>query len=410
MGVGRCARLIGRDEEVRRLRVAADEARAGTARVVVVGGEPGIGKTRLVADFLGEVRDAGEMVLTGHGVNLAGGELAYGVATEVLLDLVRQVGLEEVRHAAGPHAALLAPLHPAFGGDASPVSTSVDRAHLFGAMNSVLLDLSRDRMVCLFVDDLQWVDASSRDLLVYLAKASTYTRFLLICAVRSAPQDTEPIARDLDELSRTAGGDRVTLAALLPDQVSDNVKEASGGDLSSELLDHVQRASEGVPLFVEELLAEGERLSPALRVYLAARMAGLGEGTLRFLQAAAVGAGHALEGLTAAASGLSADAASRARRDATSRGLLLESTDAEIRFYHTLFRDAVLDGMLSTELAECHRRWAEQVERATGQLPPHGLTMMLAQHWHACGDNRRALPAGVKAARNATRRGGLAEA
>ena len=134
MASGRSARLVGRDAELGRLRELAAEAAAGTARVALVRGEPGIGKTRLVAELLDELRADGALVLTAQGLQLSGGELAYGVASGLLRSLVRQVGVEEVRRLAGVQAAALGPLNPAFADGGS----GAGREGVFGAMDGAI--------------------------------------------------------------------------------------------------------------------------------------------------------------------------------------------------------------------------------------------------------------------------------
>ncbi len=394
------------------MRRAANEARVGNARVVVVDGEPGIGKTRLVAQLVAELRASGDLVVSGHGINLAGGELAYGVAAEMMRDLTNQLGESAVRDAAGPHAQRLGVLHPAFasqsGGDAS---VAVDRAVLFGAVHAAFLGLMRDRMVCLVVDDLQWVDASSRSLIDYLALVSASAPLLLVCTVRSTPHDAGPITVDLADLSRAPGAQTITLGPLPPYAVETFVRAALGDHVTPELVERVQVASEGVPLYVEHLLEPDEQAgSTVLRVNLAARLTGLDEDTARFLLAAAAGAGHSFEDLVVAASDLDPDRAARARADATARGLLSGIDHGQVRFHHALLRDAVLDGASAASLLECHRRWAASLELTPHALPAAERLTALAQHWYACREEDRALRSAVDAARAAFDRGGLVEA
>ena len=139
------------------LRGAADDARAGNGRVVLVEGEPGIGKTRLTSELVHEL--------------LTGGELAYGVASELLRDLAHRFGDDRLRDLLSAHATALAPLHPPLyprpSDRSAPDPAPVDRASIFAAFHSLLLGLSQDRLLCVSVDDLQWVDASSLDLLSY---------------------------------------------------------------------------------------------------------------------------------------------------------------------------------------------------------------------------------------------------
>lgn len=411
MGSTRSSHLVGRDEELSRLRRAADEARRGDARVVVIEGEPGIGKSRLIADLLGDLRQAGDLVVMGHGVNLAGGELAYGVASEVLRDLVHQLGVDVVREALDAHASNLRVLHPAFaeGDDRGPV----DRAAVFGAMHAGLLELTRDRLLCLAVDDLHWVDSSSRALFVYLAKVSMYTPLMLVCAVRSTPREEELVAADLAELSRIPGGFTLRLDTLTPDAVAEQVRAMAGTDVSPELVTRVQQVSEGVPLFVEELLAasgDEREMSTRLRVNLAGRMQDLDVDAVRFLQAAAVGAGHAHEAMVAVVCAMDLAAAVRARDDAATRGLLAVSTGTEVRFHHALLREAVLTTLTHSELESWHRCWAHSLEQDPRARSLPELPIVVAQHWYACRDPERALPTAIDAARVSASRGGLAEA
>lgn len=394
------------------MRRAADEARVGNARVVLVDGEPGIGKTRLVAQLVAELRGSGDLVVSGHGVNLAGGELAYGGAAEMLRDLTHQLGESAVREAAGPHAERLGVLHPAFAnrgdGDAS---VAVNRAVLFGAVHAAFLGLMSNRMVCLVVDDLQWVDASSRALIDYLALVSTSAPFLLVCTVRSTPHDAGPITVDLADLSRAPGAQTITLGPLPPYEVETFVRTVLGDEVTPELVERVQVASEGVPLYVEHLLERGEQAgSTALRVNLAARLTGLDEDTARFLLAAATGAGHSFEDLVAAVGDFDPDRAALARADAVARGLLADTDHGQVRFHHALLRDAVLAGASAARVVECHRRWATSLERTPHALPAAERITALAQHWYACREEDRALRASVEAARAAFDRGGFDEA
>ena len=356
----------------------------------------------------------GDLVVSGHGISLAGGELSYGVAAELLRDLVRQVGAEQVRDSVGGHAAVLATLHPVFADDSDADGTAgtggpADRASLFGAVHTVLLEVTRDRLLCVAVDDLQWVDASSRALVGYLAKVSMYTPLLLVCNVRSAPSDQEPVAGDLAELSRIPGSQLIGLGPLSPNAVAECV-EALSGQTTNGAVARVQRLSEGVPLYVEELVAAAEEMTTTLRVNLAGRLNGLEQETLRFLRAAAVGAGHADEGLVAQVADIALAAAAQARENATARGLLAASGEAEVRFRHALLRDATLAGLGRVELADIHRRWALVLAQPRSARQVAGARMVLAQHWYACGDHEQALVSALEAARSAEERGGLPEA
>ena len=125
------ARLVGRDAELDRLGAAVARARGGTPTCVVIEGDAGIGKTRLLNEALTTFREQKDCVAIGHGVELAGGELPYGTITETLRTLTRDTGAEVVQAAAGTYAAQLAALYPLLSDTpAAQPGTSVDRMQL----------------------------------------------------------------------------------------------------------------------------------------------------------------------------------------------------------------------------------------------------------------------------------------
>ena len=397
------------------LRGAADDARGGIGRVVLVEGEPGIGKTRLTSELVHELLDADEQVASGHGIDLTGGELAYGVASELLRDLAYRFGDDHLRDLLGAHATALTPLHPPLypgpSERSAPDPVPVDRASIFAAFHSLLLGLTQDRLLCVSVDDLQWVDASSLDLLTYLAKVSGRSRFLLVCTVRSSPRETDRISKHLADLARLPGSLTLTLSALDDRQVAEVIRGAVDDPVDPDLVREVQRLSEGVPLYVEELLAASEATLPtSLRTNLAIRLAGLTDDELGYLQTAAVGTGYADPSLVAQVSGLSTTAVALADREATARGLLDPRPDSEpVRFHHDLLRHAVLDTLLSTRSRELHRRWAEALDEAVADSSSAEAIAARASHWSEAGEPDRALSAALAAADAARQRGGFTE-
>jgi hypothetical protein len=96
MAAVRSRRFVGREEELAALRGAASRAREGAPAVIVVAGEPGIGKSRLVAEFVAGLRADGEVVATGHGVDLAGGALPYGAVAGLVRDLRASIGTDRI--------------------------------------------------------------------------------------------------------------------------------------------------------------------------------------------------------------------------------------------------------------------------------------------------------------------------
>ena len=409
MGLGRSHLFVGRSVEVDALRRAADEARGGHAEVLIIEGEPGIGKTRLAAQLPDTILSAEDIVLRGHGLQLAGGEIPYGVAAELVRDAAQRLGVEELRDRVGGHAAHLAVLYPALEG-AVP-GAAVDRAALFAAFHDLLGSLSGEHLVCILVDDLQWVDASSRELLTYLAKVFSQARVLMVCTVRTSRSDVDPIARELTELVRAEHSQTLVLRPMEPDEVREQAFALLGAEPTPALLGQLQQRCDGVPLFVEELLAAGGDLTTTLRLNLVDRLAGLSPDAERYLDAAAVAEGHAYPALVSRVTGQAFAAADRGRDELLRNGLLETATDIRDRFHHALLRDAVLGRMTRATRQGWHRTWAQELAADPGPLPAGTRTTVLAAHWYASGDRTpEALVAVVEAARLATLRAGLVEA
>src|SRR4051812_27882352 len=100
----------GRGDELTRFLQLADQASQGSPRSLLIRGDAGIGKSRLVSDAADVLRRRGGLVVVGHGVELSGGELPFGVLADTLRDIVRQVGVDEVRRKLGADSSSLAPL------------------------------------------------------------------------------------------------------------------------------------------------------------------------------------------------------------------------------------------------------------------------------------------------------------
>ena len=143
MGSRRSRRLVGREEHLAALRSIAVAAGAGSTQVVLIEGDPGIGKTRLAQELLAELRSQGDLVLVGHGIDLAGGELGYGLASELLRALVGRFDPREVASMLGAQVGVLASLEPRLV--VGTAGASVDRSALFAAFQGLVSALARDR-------------------------------------------------------------------------------------------------------------------------------------------------------------------------------------------------------------------------------------------------------------------------
>ena len=191
------APFVGRDSELARLGVAVAQARDGQPVVSVVEGDAGLGKSRLVAEAIAAHRLPTDLVTVGHGVELTGGELPYGTVAETLRSLVRNPGADAVRTAAGGYADALSALHTPLRDPAGTVA--LDRLRLLPAYVTTLEGLGVGRLVWLVIEDLHWVDASSRGALAYLARAAAGCQLLVVLTCRTHNPGVDAAVADLVE-------------------------------------------------------------------------------------------------------------------------------------------------------------------------------------------------------------------
>ena len=163
----RAARLVGRAAEMQRMHAAATLARSGVPTVLLVEGEAGIGKSSLVREAMSSLVIGHDALMIGHGVDLAGGELPFGLVADALRDLLRRVGVDALRDASPRAVDTLSGLSPALA-TGSPVERT--RAEIFDAFVALVAAVGRDRLLWLVVEDLHWADTSSRDLLGYVVR------------------------------------------------------------------------------------------------------------------------------------------------------------------------------------------------------------------------------------------------
>ena len=166
-----CPVLVGRDAEVTRLRAAIERAAAGQAAVVLVAGEAGIGKSRLVAEVVGHAEGLGAVVLAGGCLDVGEGVLAYAPVVEALRPLAGLLGPAELERVLGGAGEELARLVPELGPrDAAGRGGPLAPSRLFELLLGMLHRLAERAPVLLVAEDLHWADQSTRDLLGFLVK------------------------------------------------------------------------------------------------------------------------------------------------------------------------------------------------------------------------------------------------
>jgi predicted ATPase len=180
-----CPTFVGRVEELRLLEAARVRAASSEPAVVLVGGEAGMGKTRLVAELTSRWRSAGMRVLAGGCLPVGDGTLPYAPIVEALRALPADLGVAAVRELAGPSWPELARLLPALGEPVAGPSGEAAQTRLFELLLGLLGRLGGQTSLLLVVEDLHWADRSTRDLLAFLARNLHRERVLLVVTYRS---------------------------------------------------------------------------------------------------------------------------------------------------------------------------------------------------------------------------------
>jgi DNA-binding CsgD family transcriptional regulator/tetratricopeptide (TPR) repeat protein len=383
MEAGANLRLVGRGRELGQLGRALDAAQAGTGTTALVGGEAGIGKTRLATELAARARGAGFEVLLGRSIDLVGTELPYQPFAEAL----RPLGaLQRDGRAAG------------------------SQLGVFEQALALLTECAASAPVLLVLEDLHWADTSTLDLLVFLAHNLHHRPVVLLATYRADEPASVGRLRRLAEGVRRSGSalvlelgplEREELAALLA---------AHADAPPPALADAIVARSEGNPFFAEELLAAaGDRdgaLPGRLRDLLLQRVTRLDAPTQDLLRLAAAAGRDVGHPLLSAVAALPEPDLRASLRQAVDHGLLVaEQATGCFRFRHALLAEAVYGTVLPGEREELHARLAEALARGGAAAPAE-----LAPHWAAAGRRVEALTASVEAARQAEAVFGLAEA
>ncbi|WP_030241361.1 helix-turn-helix transcriptional regulator [Streptomyces sp. NRRL S-350] len=414
--------LVGRDGELGDLLAALARARAGKSGAVVVSGEAGIGKTRLIAEFAAAATREGALVLTGRCVDTRSA-LPYLPFAEIVQQAVAAGRLPERDGA----LRLLAD-GPTPGDDRSP-----GRVRMFSAVLAAVRHLARETPVVLVAEDLHWADRSSLDLLAFLLSRLGTGPVLTVTSHRSDDLGRgHPLRRVLAELYRLPHVHRLELAPLAQEKTLGLVRAlvratAAAADQAepppdTAELEHIARRCDGNPFFAEELVAAGTGAhsggptgarSGGLSEVLTARIEHLAEPARSLLRAAAVIGHPAPADTLGALAELDGADLDDALQQALDHGVLAPEPPRNappaavaverFGFRHALLRESVYDSLLPGRRARLHTRCADLLEKLGGSAAE------VAHHALAAHDFPLALDASVRAARDAAHRGAFSE-
>ncbi len=374
--------LVGRRDELQALTTAWQEHR----RIAVISGEAGAGKTRLVGEFVLSLPGA-VTVLWGRCTPDRLG--AYEAFVEPVRNLVT------ANDAADSHAGELARLVPEVALDQgwtvgpSHAEPEVERRLLFNAITQLLRPLGPTVLV---LDDAQWADPASMALLTSLVASPLLDHVMIIATVRSTDQSAAN-AGALAALRRFTTVERIELGGLDDEDLAALVAHVAGGAAESTLVDKVAAATDGNPLFVEELtehLLAHEPADPAatslvpvtVRETLAQRITTLSDEAQSLLHAGAV-LGRSFDiDVAARLVDLDGEALLAACEDALLSGLVNETNPTRLSFSHALVQSAVYELASARRRLDLHRRAAIHLEQALGATTgTDALVFDIARHW-----------------------------
>lgn len=405
--------LIGRRSQLEALEGAYQRAASGTsAGVVIVQGEAGVGKSRLVDELVSRVRTSGGRTLVGRAMEIDEANLPYVPILEALRPVIEaaldgDLAADAAIGRARPELARLFPeLGPTLPADAA-AHTGLAQSRLFGQLLGVLGRLGQDRPVLLVLEDVQWADRSTRELVAFLGRTLHSARVLMVLTVRTdALHSRHPLTPVLAELGSLERVSRIQLERFTRAEHDEQVTAILGGRPADELLAQTYARSDGNPFYTEELIAPGAAapsLSTGLRELLLARARGLSDPTRRLLRTVAVGLA-VTHPLLEAVAGLAPDALLASLREAVDRAILTtDPASGRYEFRHPLIAEAIYEDLLPGERIRLHAAYATALEErpALGDPRPARSAAELANHWLRAGEERRALPSLVAAARAA---------
>ncbi len=390
------SKLVGRAAEVRELREHLDRMVSGEGRLVLISGEPGIGKTRLAEELAVYAHLRGTWVLRGHCY-----EQDVGVPYLPFMESLRELfhlSAEALMNELGERIDDLARLLPEFK-RTQPQTLALtpedERVHVFDAVAQWVAAASGLHPLVFLLDDLHWADRASLRLLHHLARTVRRERVLIIGTYREMELDLEhPLHDALSQMNRERLFYRLPLRRLSEDDTRALLSGLFDADISRELAGAVYRETEGNPFFIEEVVKalveeskiyrEGGRwrrsgteeleIPPSVKAVVGRRLQKAGEACRRVLTIAAVIGREFDPDVLMGVSHLEEDAVLDGLDDAVNLHLIRETREgrrASYTFEHALIRQTLYEGLNARRRARLHEEVGEALEALHGTRQDH---------------------------------------
>lgn len=385
--------IVGRAAELDELAAALGLGDGRPREAVLLGGDAGIGKTRVLAELAARAKASGFRLLIGHCLDLGDNAPSFQPFVQAfgtLDDATR----EAVGRAAGAETLL------------EQGQAGQDRPDVMLSVARILEALAGEQPVLMVVEDAHWADASTRQLLRLLLAHSFSAPVALAVSYRSDDLHRKhPLRLALTEWTRLPAVRRLELGPLPDRQVAELLQTRQSASMSGERVDDIVRRAAGNAFYAEELLeaGTGDTVPEELADVLLVRYDGLGQDARTVVAAAACAGGPVDDSVLSGVTGLDDGTLHTALREAVDRRILVPVADG-FRFRHALLAEAVHDDLLPGERKRLHTRFLEVL------LADDGAAAEVSLHAHAAGRSDVAFEADVRAAADSTRIGGYHEA
>lgn len=409
-----CPIVVGRDEQLHLIRRLMLLAAAGKGQLLLVSGEAGIGKTRLVGAARVEAKEQGWRLAQGNFFE-QDRSLPFGGLVDLLRSDLAAGGrtkAAELAESAPELIALIPELKPAFGLAGRDIDPDGDKRRLFHVFARVLQDLAATKPLLLVLEDLHWADTASLEFLHYLSRLLLQQRILLVLTYRG--DETTPDLRHLlAEFERERFINETSLHGLKPSDIDRMLRAMLGRPrpVRTEILQAISSLTDGNPLFVEEIVRSvtseqgGEaawdhansvsaHIPRSVDESVNRRLSSLTPESRRLLEIAAVAGRRFDFQLLQELSGLDESRVLADIKDLVAGNLVVEESAEQFSFQHALTRQAVYEGLLQRERRQIHARIAETMKRLyEASLDEHSADLayhaVQAEDWPAALDYSR---------------------
>lgn len=354
--------IVGRAIELAQLTDALDSAQSGRGQIVLIGGEPGIGKTRLLEEAIRYAQDRDSLVISVRNYEDFGAP-AYWPWIQAVKSVRDESGASEV----------LDDLQDGSQVD-SQHSPNVARFRLFDSTTLLFKSVAKKRLIVLTLDDLQWADSSSLRLLQFFGGEIANSRILVAGTFRDVHQSgMSPLTRTVADLNRERHCIRLSLPGLDDDQIATLMNQQIGKRLPERDVRKFAERTNGNPFFVEEIAQAVTRggdvseLPPGLRDMILSRVAKLSKSCQELLKTASVvGTEFSSELLDGLFKNASVDDLFDQLDEAAAAGLIVNTeTPGRFRFKHDLVRETLVGEISSGWRTKLHARIATELDSST---------------------------------------------